>query len=356
MVNVRGAKQGEEVLVSDLAVEIFKPNMKEQFIRLFHQDNIEHIFVGVDDDTIVSALNYYPSVIQSYDERFSVGSIGAVCTKESHRKLGLSSSLLALAEQKMKEEHIDFCIISGRRGLYQRFGARDVGAIENYTFKPIVTTDSCDVRSYQGESKILYDLYQQEHVFYQRTYEEFVDLFNGQTYPDSYQTYPTYIIYDNNTPVSYIIFNLHNDKDILEVKEMAGSRKHIYDAFPYVLEKHHKDMIDLKVTAHDDLKDYLPHDVKKMSQQATVKIIDYVSFLNKLNNIMLKKDLPVSFQINDEQIDLIIENQTYPLTHNMLHNLIFSWEHNLTLPSEHDAYIKEVFPLELPWSHNLNYQ
>jgi hypothetical protein len=71
---------------------------------------------------------------------------------------------------------------------------------------------------------------------------------------------------------------------------------------------------------------------------------------------MLKKDLPVSFQINDEQIDLIIENQKYPLTHHMLHHLIFSWEHNLKLPSEHDAYINEVFPLELPWSHNLNYQ
>jgi hypothetical protein len=137
---------------------------------------------------------------------------------------------------------------------------------------------------------------------------------------------------------------------------MAGSRKHIYDALSYVLEKHHKDMIDLKVTAHDDLKDYLPHDVKKMSQQATLKIIDHVSFLNKLNHMMLNKDVPVSFQINDEHINLIIENQTYPLTHNTLHNLIFSWDHNLKLPSEYDAYIKEVFPLELPWSHNLNYQ
>ncbi|HRX45391.1 MAG TPA: GNAT family N-acetyltransferase [Acholeplasmataceae bacterium] len=356
MVNVRVAKPGEEVLVSDLAVEIFKPNMKEQFIRLFHQNNIEHIFVGVDDDKIVSALNYYPSVIQSYDEQFKVGSIGAVCTKESHRKLGLSSSLLAMAEQKMKEEHIDFCIISGRRGLYQRFGARDVGAIENYTFKPIETSEPCDVRPYQGESKILYNLYQKEQVFYQRTYEEFVDLFNGQTYPDSYQTYPTYIIYDNNTPVAYIIFILHRDKDILEVKEMAGSRKHIYDALSYVLEKHHKNMIDIKITAHDDIKNYLLDEVKKMSQQATLKIIDHVSFLNKLNHMMLNKDVPVSFQINDEHINLIIENQTYPLTHNTLHNLIFSWDHNLKLPSEYDAYIKEVFPLELPWSHNLNYQ
>ncbi|HPG43816.1 MAG TPA: GNAT family N-acetyltransferase, partial [Acholeplasmataceae bacterium] len=325
MVNVRVAKPGEEVLVSDLAVEIFKPNMKEQFIRLFHQNNIEHIFVGVDDDKIVSALNYYPSVIQSYDEQFKVGSIGAVCTKESHRKLGLSSSLLAMAEQKMKEEHIDFCIISGRRGLYQRFGARDVGAIENYTFKPIETSEPCDVRPYQGESKILYNLYQKEQVFYQRTYEEFVDLFNGQTYPDSYQTYPTYIIYDNNTPVAYIIFILHRDKDILEVKEMAGSRKHIYDALSYVLEKHHKNMIDIKITAHDDIKNYLLDEVKKMSQQATLKIIDHVSFLNKLNHMMLNKDVPVSFQINDEHINLIIENQTYPLTHNTLHNLIFSW-------------------------------
>ena len=72
--------------------------------------------------------------------------------------------------------------------------------------------------------------------------------------------------------------------------------------------------------------------------------------------MMLNKDVPVSFQINDEHINLIIENQTYPLTHNTLHNLIFSWDHNLKLPSEYDAYIKEVFPLELPWSHNLNYQ
>lgn len=352
---LRQAKKGEETKVSDLAVRIFKPNMKEQFIRLFHEQNIKHIFVAMDNQHLVSALNYYKTDIQSNRGLFKVASIGAVCTLEAYRGQGITSSLLSMAEEVMLEENIDFCIISGRRGLYQRFGARDVGAIDRYTYSPSSKIQkTCEIRSFQeSDEDVMYAIYEQEPIRYLRTRDEFHDLLIAQTYPDSYQTYPIYVIEKDNRVQAYVILIDHHEKKELGIKEYAGNRKLILEVLPELMKQHQKTSIDFMTFYEDDVKHHIGVSPERISQQATLKIIDHTSFYNKLNAWIQKHQKAIKFNENNR---LTILNQSYTMTDEMILKLIFSGEIPKELSSKEAEILKHVFPIDLPWSHNLNYQ
>ncbi|HAX03163.1 MAG: hypothetical protein A2Y45_07000 [Tenericutes bacterium GWC2_34_14] len=352
---LRQAKKGEETKVSDLAVRIFKPNMKEQFIRLFHEQNIKHIFVAEDNLHLVSALNYYVSTIKSNRGLFKIASIGAVCTLEAYRGQGITSSLLTMAEEVMIEENIDFCIISGRRGLYQRFGARDVGSIDRYTYNPSSKVQkTCGLRPFQEvDEDLMYQIYEKEPIQYLRSKDEFHDLLIAQTYPDTYQTYPIYLIEYEGKIEAYVILIDHHDKKELGIKEYAGNRKCIINALPELMRIHQKTSIDFMTFNEDEIKQHIGVSPERMSQQATIKIINHTSFFNKLNTWAKENNKAIKLNENNR---LSLLNKSYTLTDEMMLKLIFSGDIPLEMSQKEADLLKQVFPIDLPWSHNLNYQ
>lgn len=352
---LRSARQQENKQVQDLAVEIFKPNMKEQFIRLFHERNNERIMIAKDGGDVVAAVNHYTTHIISNRGVFKVASIGAVCTKNAYRGQGISSRLLTLTEEKMLHDQVDFCIISGRRGIYQRFGARDVGTIYRYQFVPQEKLIG-ELKTYQGEEKILYELYQKEPIRYTRDDpSEFHDLFIAQTYPDSYQDYPTYVIYDQGIPKAYVIAIDHHEKNVLQIKEYAGNRSYLASSFKAICEIHQKNQIEIMIPKYDTLRQHMPIRGQKMTQQATIKIIDKASFFSKLNDYAKQHSLDVSFQLGENDL-VIINHHHYTISHQALLELIFSGILDPTWTSDDKSTIRKIVPIGLPWSHNLNYQ
>ncbi len=354
---LRQAKQGEEKQVANLAVEVFKPNMKEQFIRLFHVDNVDHMFVGVDQGKVVAALNYYEADVVSSIGLLKTGSIGAVCTQKEYQGQGISTHLLSMAEKQMIKEHVDFCIISGRRGLYQRFGARDVGAIDKYQFIPdVINEHGFDIKPYQNDVETLYSIYMTERIYYVRSKDEFRDLLIGQTYPDSYQTYPIYLVYAEGKAQAYIIAIDHHEKKELGIKEFAGNRQWIAQALPSIMKMHGKESIELMTYGQDELKEYLGVKPVRMSQQATLKIMDKEGFFQKLNTWTIKKDLSIAFNKENDLNQVKVLNETYLLSDEALLFLVFSGTYTEDMKDETRYLLSKLCPIELPWSHNLNYQ
>lgn len=353
---IRQVKSGEEEHVSDLAVKVFKPNMKEQFVRLFSPQNRDHMFVAVDQNKVISAVNYYISDIQSNHGMFKVASIGAVCTDVLYRKQGISTKLLSEAEKIMKKEAIDFCIISGRRGMYKRFGARDVGAISHFLYAPKERNTEFQIDKFQGNIEIIFDIYQKEAIRYMRTIDEFKDLFEGQTYPDSYQTYHTYVIKKSGKEVAYVIVIDHHEKDVLQVKELAGDRKAIVDTCKDMCHMHGKSMIEFMVPYQDSLNLVLESNAERMSQQATIKIISEKLFMDKLNIECERKHVDIRFHWSDPMYQLVSNQKTYEITQDEMHELIFSGVLFDYIDEKTKQELKSFLPLELPWSHNLNYQ
>ncbi len=351
---LRNAKNQENKQVQDLAVKVFKPNMREQFIRLFHEQNNERIMIAKDQDEVVAAVNHYTTEIISNRGLFRVSSIGAVCTLDAYRGQGISTRLLALTEAKMLQDHVDFCIISGRRGIYQRFGARDVGAIYRYQYVPKEKTIG-ELRPYQGEEDIMYKLYQTEPIRYIRDREEFHDLLIAQTYPDSYQDYPIYIIYHEGIPQAYVIAIDHHEKNVLQIKEYAGHRSSIVSCLLEICQKHQKNQVEIMIPKHDSLRHHMSVRGQKMTQQATLKIIDKPSFFATLNAYAKKHHFNIEWLYEQENV-LILNNQRYTLSDSDLLALVFSGQVNPSWTAEEKKLIRKVVPVGLPWSHNLNYQ
>lgn len=356
MLNTRQAVPGEEAFVIKLAQEVFKPQMDKQFKRLFQKNNVNHMFVAVDHHEVVASVNYYPSIIHNSTYQFKVASMGAVCTKKEYRQKGLSSKLLELAEKKMRCEDIDFVIISGNRNLYHRFGAFDVGAMLHYVYRPKDYQHHYLVEPFDGNLKELYQLYQQENVKYHRSFDEFIDLYQGQTYPDEFQSYHTYVIYEEKEPKAYVILIDQLQSDILEIKEMAGSRKHLLETFFTMVQLHHKMMIDIKISINDEMKHLMTEKPSYITQWAMIKLISIEKMLDKINDSLKNLSLPMKLEHQQGTFCLTVEDKGYRINSDELHQLIFSGKYHMSLNKKHQEMLDQVIPIELPWSHNLNYQ
>lgn len=350
---LRSATREESKKIIGLATRVFKPNMGKQFIRLFSPDNHEHQMIAEDKGNIIAAVNYYPTYVDTSLGVLSVSSIGAVCTEEAYRGQGISSKLLHLAETKMKEEHVDFCIISGDGPLYQRFGAKDVGAMQRYIIRKPERDDTLDIRRFHGDPNTLYPLFREEAIKYQRTRDEFNDLFIAQTYPDNYQSYPVYTLLRDHQIISYIILVHHPKAKLLSIKEYAGDRKSIVQSFPFLIEHYKKEGIELTTSIHDPIQSFIKEKGERITQHATLKIIDIEGFLTKINRAFTSKNVPVNITKKEDIYLITIENMSYELDLNQLHSLIFSGLFKEDIPH---IWLDQIFPIELPWSHNLNYQ
>ncbi|MDY0075238.1 MAG: GNAT family N-acetyltransferase [Acholeplasmataceae bacterium] len=353
---LRQAKDQEHIQVADLAVKIFKSNMKKQFIRLFHHDNLAHMMVAVDHEKVVASVNHYVTDVLSNRGCFKVASIGAVCTDKAYRKQGIASQLLHLTEAKMREEHVDFCIISGDLDIYLRFGARDVGYLKQYMITRSDQMNHIDIREFNNQFDEIYTIYQQEDIRYIRTKDEFIDLFKGQTYPDDDQSYPTYIIYHENKAKAYLVLEKHQSHQTLGIKEFAGDRHLIKDALQILLNKHHKDKIRLIAPTNDPICRLMTDKPKKITQQATLKIVDELAFITHLNESNQKENIPVWYTFNNKLYICHIEEESYILDHDAFHQLIFSGKIPKDWVLKHKKWMKQLVPIELPYSHNLNYQ
>lgn len=349
----RHATKEESQEIIRLATKVFKPNMGKQFIRLFSPDNHEHQMVAEDQGNIVAAVNYYHTHVDTSIGSLSVGSIGAVCTEETYRGQGISSTLLNLAETKMMEEGVDFCIISGDGPLYQRFGARDVGAMSRYIIKDHDLNQDTVVKEFKENPQLLYPIYQKEKIKYQRSIDEFYDLLIAQTYPDNYQSYPVHVIYDQEQIVSYIILVNHPRAKLLSVKEYAGDRLAIVKSLSYLMKKYKKEGIELITSIHDPIQTWMNQDEERITQHATIKIIHEASFFSKIHLYCEVNQVPMRIEKKEQSYVVHYDKIAYAMDRDQLLMFIFSGKTPHGFP---ENFKSNVFPIELPWSHNLNYQ
>jgi len=102
-----------------------------EFPHYFHPDNLENLFVFVDQGRVVSHFGMTRRWASLEGSTVGVASVGAVATYEEYRGKGLATQLFEHSRREMIAHGIDFMLISGGRGLYRRAGAADFGT--NYT-------------------------------------------------------------------------------------------------------------------------------------------------------------------------------------------------------------------------------
>ena len=107
----------------ELSSQVFKTDMGSCFPLLFSPENVENMTVVREAGRPVTMVGMLPREISVFGHSLKVGLIGAVCTHTDYRGRDYGAKALAMSEKMAIEKGISLFIISGKRGLYSRFGA-----------------------------------------------------------------------------------------------------------------------------------------------------------------------------------------------------------------------------------------
>jgi GNAT superfamily N-acetyltransferase len=107
----------------ELSSQVFKTDMGGCFPLLFSTENVENMTVVREAGKPVTMVGMLPREISVFGHRLKAGLIGAVCTHPDYRGRDYGAKALTMSEKMAIEKGISLFIISGKRGLYSRFGA-----------------------------------------------------------------------------------------------------------------------------------------------------------------------------------------------------------------------------------------
>lgn len=90
--------------------------------------------------TIVSFIGFVPSVVRIGEAELNVYSIGSVCTHPDHRGKGYAGAILERIREHSRQAGAPVILVSGSRGIYERFGCRTFGETTSF----IIDGDAMD--------------------------------------------------------------------------------------------------------------------------------------------------------------------------------------------------------------------
>ncbi|HEY9593141.1 MAG TPA: GNAT family N-acetyltransferase, partial [Spirochaetia bacterium] len=127
----RAATQGELDAAGKLADEVFYPDgrvsMPSAFPALFSASNLRNLRVMVDNGAPVALAGCIVGAVSVYGALIPTASIGAVCTREFHRGMGLAGRVVEDALDEARGQGAVLALVSGGRSLYRRMGCIDAG-------------------------------------------------------------------------------------------------------------------------------------------------------------------------------------------------------------------------------------
>lgn len=348
-----------------LSKSIFKENMAEQFLRLFAKENKDRMFIAADDEgTVKSMLCYYPSTVRLGGAMIRVGCIGSVCTNAQYRGKGLASTLLKNAYRKMEEERICVSVISGGGGIYEASGATLTGAMMECRASEGRQDEAVSIRSItERDFSWMTAMNQAETVRFDRDESEFKDLFLGQTYPDTFATYPAWAILRDDQPVAYAIGVLEQGKDELGLKEYAGERAALVAAFPKLLSSTNRANLHFAAVPGDEVLNFANVLASPMTQHASLRLNDPKGFFEALTPLAKQAgiedygDCVVSSHEGGWKLVWRKLELRFADLHELNRFVFGAWtpstkRGSLRLQSEFAKFL----PVRFPWTHNLNYQ
>jgi len=114
-----------------LANEVFYPDgrvsMPSAFPALFSASNLRNLRVVVDNGAPVAFAGCMVGAVSVNGASIPTVSIGSVCTRESHRGMGLAGRVVGDAFDEARRQGAVLALVSGGRSLYRRMGCIDAG-------------------------------------------------------------------------------------------------------------------------------------------------------------------------------------------------------------------------------------
>lgn len=249
--------------VVDLANHVFRANrsgdMGREYPTLFRRDALEQMRIILHEGRPVSHVGVVFSDVWLLGCRVRVASIGAVCTDPDFRGHGLAGRLMDDAIRHARSRGVSIMLISGDRTLYARRGAFHAGAFARYTI-PAQGLPGLDGRTLEpvtadapAVAREALRLFEAEPIRYLRD----IDDYRMQLGSRNVMNRPgeTILVRRHGRAEAVLSVNLPGcvpeQKDVLIVQEMAGSRLGVLAAAGAVAREHGAARVQVEAYAAD---------------------------------------------------------------------------------------------------------
>lgn len=371
----RASKINEYEEVMELINHVFRlsrgeeATMEKEFPLLLNRKNYRNMRIIREDGQVVSDVNFLINQLYIDSSTINYASIGAVCTREKYEKQGYSSIILDDVENQMNIENVDICLISGNRSLYTRRDAVILKSFKCYDIKPLLQELDFTIMEYSSEYlNQLSHLYNHKSTRFKRDLVDFEKLIDGSTHSWGTFSYIRKVLKIKGQVIGYIVVRVIDDAINRSglVIESVGSPDIIYKTIRHLAYENKLQSIKYHVHVKDILNQLDLYEKSRLdNQQGTIKIINYKSFMENLkpyfrmylsddilSMLSFRSDDGYSISINDESI------HTSSLVE--MTKLIFDVDGSSYFDFTNKEKLKEIvdllFPLEVPWTMNLNYQ
>ncbi|MGV3489267.1 MAG: GNAT family N-acetyltransferase [Tuberibacillus sp.] len=328
--------------------------MGSQFPFLFSEDNAGHLWVASDHGRIVSHVGAYTTEAVIEGIPVTVSSIGSVATAPEYRGRGLSTQLLQMAWNQLREERADIVLVSGARGLYLYNGCYKVGTTHSYVLK---TIESKPVSKYtlrkmdeltEEHCRTFIDIEKGENTRFLRSADEFRQLYEAAGYCRIFPwRQEAFFIEQNHKVLAYFIAGfekLEGGMEKAHIIEFHGDRDAVAKGILQLFDSSNGlNEIVLPVLGHDRLCVYLEtlgfEKTQTLTYPGTIKLLNPHVFWAKFKSLLLETDQTTVFQDGDgdEEYQLLVDGQVH-------------------LEGSVEQFAQWIFSrLPLPWPNGLNY-
>ena len=254
------AHRGELASITELADAVFMQGrsgaMGDLFPRLFHERNLENLFVFAEAGRVVSHVGMVQRGARIAGCELYVACMGAVATYEEFRGRGLASQLVQAALDKARADGVDLMLISGDRTLYRRIGAFPVGR----DFRCVADADILDRlrdprmrvrKALAADLPACAAAYDAKPVRFVRPMEEWADRLNSQAAAEGW--HHLLIVEENNSFRGYVAVNRGHDWGYGEVAEFGGAVETIAGALRAVCAASGESSLKITLQSHDEI-------------------------------------------------------------------------------------------------------
>jgi predicted N-acetyltransferase YhbS len=261
----RRALPGELASITDLADCVFMQGrtgiMGDLFPRLFHEDNLENLFVFSDAGRVISHVGMVERKAHIAGCGLHVACMGAVATHEAYRSRGLASQLVKIALDKARADEVDVMFISGDRSLYRRIGAfpvgRDFRCVSGRGILDQLHNPRLRVRrAHHGDLAACAAAYDAKPARFVRPMEEWTDRLDSNAAAEGW--HHLLIVEEDGIFRGYIAVNREHNRGYGEMAEFGGMPDAVAKALRSVCEATGESSLKITLQQHDTtLHEYL---------------------------------------------------------------------------------------------------
>jgi GNAT superfamily N-acetyltransferase len=304
---------------------------------------------------LVSFIGLVPSIVHIEEAEIQAYSIGAVCTHPNHRKNGYASTLLSKVIEHGEKAGASLLFVSGNLPIYINAGCTYYGEMNKYEIKKedLPTVEGCSVRE-----ALPYDwfhvrkLTRSRRVHYEQSLIDFTILNHAEGFASNHKMrHKLLVAQGDNELRGFLILGMSHPsagESPARLIEWGGDPKAIQallaESFQYGITS-----IKCSIPSYEiALATLLNKNEKTVTAfPGTIKIISLDLLLKQLEPIFKGK---VEIEdIDNNHKKLIFNQRSMTVDNASLERLILQGAPDL------DCYLKEIFPIPLPFPEGLNY-